>query len=195
MMGGVSPRTRPEPAALRHVLVAGGTPGEWQAMSAERWGERLAMLAEHVSGAGGTWLTIHPIGPDPGPSDPRSDAPATWPQGPFDVGGVNVVVRCEADARGRMSTVLAELADAGATGETLTESELGAAFASPAPIEPDLAILFGPDDVLPLSLSWELAYAEVVFIPAGWVDVDPIVVKSAVAEYFTRNRRFGGVDG
>ena len=25
--------------------------------------------------------------------------------------------------------------------------------------------------------------------------VDPIVVKSAVAEYFTRNRRFGGVDG
>jgi undecaprenyl pyrophosphate synthase len=54
-------------------------------------------------------------------------------------------------------------------------------------------VLFGPDDTLPSSLSWELAYAEVVFIAASWCEVDPIVVKSAVAEYFTRNRRFGAV--
>ena len=71
---------------------------------------------------------------------------------------------------------------------------LGAALLEPAPCEPDLAVLFGPADVLPRSLSWELAYAEVVFIPGSWCDVDPIVVKAAVAEYFTRNRRFGGVD-
>jgi undecaprenyl diphosphate synthase len=70
---------------------------------------------------------------------------------------------------------------------------MGAAFCAPAPVEPDLAVLFGPDDTLPSSLSWELAYAEVVFIAASWCDVDPIVVKAAVAEYFTRNRRFGAV--
>lgn len=180
-------------------------------MSAEQWSERLAMLAEHVSGAGGSWLTVRPIGPDAadllGPAGPGV-APAVagrdseaaghrstpWPVVPVEIDGVTVVVSCEADARRRMASVLASLAAAG-VGSTLTEAELSTAFALPAPCEPDLAVLLGRDDELPRSLSWELAYAEVVFIPAPWTEVDPIVVKAAVAEYFTRNRRFGGVDG
>jgi hypothetical protein len=165
-------------------------------MSAEAWIERLAMLADHASGAGATWLTVRPMGADPlgQPGEPdRAAGPPPWPTRPVTIGGVTVVVDDEADARRRMATVLAGLAAQGVTGATLTEEQLGAALADPAPVEPDLAVLFGPDDTLPSSLSWELAYAEVVFIPASWCEVDPIVVKAAIAEYFTRNRRFGAV--
>ncbi len=192
MMVDVPSRARPEPAGLRHVLVAGGTPAEWWSMPPEHWIERLTMLAEHVSGAGGTWLSVHPMGPDRPPIGIGADQPPPWPTEPIALDGVRVLVRCEPDARRRMESVLSTLL---ASGAALTEAELGAEFARPAPCEPDLVVLFGPDDELPRSLSWELAYAEVVFIPAGWAEVDPIVVKSAVTEFFTRNRRFGGVDG
>jgi undecaprenyl pyrophosphate synthase len=134
-------------------------------------------------------------GDRPGQASGPAAAPEArpWPVDPVTIGGVTVVVDDEADARRRMEAVLAALVDRGATSATLTEQQLGAAFADPAPVEPDLAVLFGPADTLPSSLSWELAYAEVVFIDASWCDVDPIVVKAAVAEYFTRNRRFGAV--
>jgi undecaprenyl diphosphate synthase len=186
-------RAEPEPLGLQHVLVAGGTPADWWSMSPEAWGERLAMLADHASGAGASWLTVRPMGADrSGRAATEGDAPP-WPRDPVTIGGVTVVVDDEADARRRMEAVLAGLVARGATAANLTEQQLGAALADPAPVEPDLAVLFGPDDTLPPSLSWELAYAEVVFIAASWCDVDPIVVKAAVAEYFTRNRRFGAV--
>ncbi len=161
-------------------------------MTPEAWRERLAMLADHASGAGATWLTVRPLVDDRA-ATPAAPGPAPWPVEPLTIGSVTVIVDDEADARRRMESVLAGLAGEGVDAATLTEEQLGAAFAAPAPVEPDLAVLFGPDDTLPSSLSWELAYAEVVFIAASWCDVDPIVVKAAVAEYFTRNRRFGAV--
>jgi hypothetical protein len=190
----VPTRPRIEPAGLRHVIVAGGTPGSWWSMSPEVWAERLSMLAEHVSGAGGSWLTVCPMHTDDEPLAAVAGVPP-WPEQPSEIDGVHVIVRCEPDARRRMHAVLTSLAGSTVKASAITESELDAAFALPAPCEPDLAVLFGPDDELPRSLSWELAYAEVVFIPASWTEVDAIVVKAAVAEYFTRNRRFGGVDG
>jgi hypothetical protein len=195
MMADMPRRAQPEPLGLLHVLVAGGTPAEWRSMSPEAWHERLTMLADHASGAGAAWLTVRPMGDDPpgaAAAEPVA-GPAPWPAAPVTVGSVTVVVDDEADARRRMGSVLAGLAANGVAAATLTEEQLGAAFAAPAPVEPDLAVLFGPDDTLPTSLSWELAYAEVVFISASWCEVDPIVVKAAVAEYFTRNRRFGAV--
>lgn len=161
-------------------------------MTPEAWAERLAMLADHAGGAGATWLTVRPMHADrPGP--PAPSGPQPWPSGPVEIGGVRVLVDAEADARRRMSAVLSGLAARGVTAATLGEEQLRAAFAEPAPVEPDLAVLFGPEHTLPSSLSWELAYAEVVFVDAPWGDVDPTVVKAAVAEYFTRNRRFGAV--
>lgn len=183
-------RAQPEPLGLQHVLVAGGTPGDWHSMSSDAWSERLSMLADQVSGAGASWLTVRPFGPGQPVAGPGE---VTWPTEPTVVGGVTVVVDGEADARRRMAAVVAGLAADGVTGAALTEEVLAAAIARPAPHEPDLAVLLGPDDTLPRSLSWELAYAEVVFIDVSWCEVDPIVVKSAVAEYFTRNRRFGAV--
>lgn len=184
-------RAQPEPVGLRHVLVVGGTPADWWSMTSDAWSERLAMLADQAGGAGAAWLTVRPFGPGrPVPAD-GIDPP--WPVGPTTVAGVTVVVDGEADARVRMVAVVAGLVADGVAPAAITEETLGAALARPAPFEPDLAVLFGPDDTLPASLSWELAYAEVVFIDAPWAEVDPIVVKAAVAEYFTRNRRFGAV--
>lgn len=187
----MSRRTRAEPLALRHVLVAGGTSADWWSMTSEAWNVRLAMLADQASSGGAAWLTVRPFGPGGPVPLPAGEPP--WPQEPTVVGGVTVVVDAEADARGRMATVLARLVADHVRPEAVTDDLLAAAFAHPAPDEPDLAVLLGPDDTLPASLSWELAYAEVVFIDAAWNDVDPIVVKAAVAEYFTRNRRFGAV--
>jgi undecaprenyl diphosphate synthase len=192
----VPSRAVSEPAGLQHVLVAGGTPSEWSAMSVEVWNERLTMLADQVGGAGASWLTVRPMGPDHVPTAPliAAGVAVSWPTSVVELGGVSVAVEAEADAHHRMESVLADLSRRGVTAATLDEQVLGAALLHPAPCEPDLVVLLGPEDVLPRSLSWELAYAEVVFIDATWTDVDPIVVKAAIAEYFTRNRRFGGVN-
>lgn len=164
-------------------------------MPVEVWNERLTMLADQVGGAGASWLTVRPMGPDaPGQASTAPGAEVPWPETVVTLGGVSVVVDAEAEAHHRMESVLADLAGRGITAAMLDERVLSAALLHPAPCEPDLAVLLGPEHVLPRSLSWELAYAEVVFIDATWSEVDPTVVKAAIAEYFTRNRRFGGVN-
>ena len=45
---------------------------------------------------------------------------------------------------------------------------MAAALYEPADSEPDLVVVLGPSTQLPPSLVWELAYAELVFIPVGW---------------------------
>lgn len=41
-------------------------------------------------------------------------------------------------------------------------------------------------------MLWQSAYAELMFIPEAWPDVDRIVLWRAVEDYARRNRRFGG---
>ena len=43
-------------------------------------------------------------------------------------------------------------------------------------------------------LLWESAYAELVFQDVLWPDYGEEALKAAVAEYRTRDRRFGGVE-
>lgn len=41
-------------------------------------------------------------------------------------------------------------------------------------------------------MLWQSAYAELMFIPEAWPDVDRVVFWRAVEDYARRNRRFGG---
>ncbi|MCL6423628.1 isoprenyl transferase [Brachybacterium sp. JHP9] len=41
-------------------------------------------------------------------------------------------------------------------------------------------------------LLWEAAYAELVFVPELWPDVDRVVLWRAITEYARRDRRYGG---
>ena len=54
--------------------------------------------------------------------------------------------------------------------------------------------MLGPPTQLPPSLVWELAYAELVFIPVAWSDFGAGDLAAAVADFAGRRRRFGGLD-
>ncbi len=42
-------------------------------------------------------------------------------------------------------------------------------------------------------LMWQAAYSELVFVPIHWPDFDKAALEGAIAEYATRERRFGGL--
>ena len=79
-------------------------------------------------------------------------------------------------------------------GEPINEATVAAVLYEPADTEPDLVVVLGPPVRLPPSLVWELAYAELVFVDAGWFDLDGSHLAMAIAEFGLRRRRFGGLD-
>ena len=76
----------------------------------------------------------------------------------------------------------------------ITEATVNAALYGAAESEPDLLVVLGPPIELPPSLVWELAYAELVFIPVAWSDFGAGDLAAAVVDFAGRRRRFGGLD-
>src|SRR5579871_6072443 len=60
-------------------------------------------------------------------------------------------------------------------------------------IEVDVLIRTGGEKRLSDFLLWECAYAELVFTPVMWPDFTPAELGAAVAEFHSRQRRFGTV--
>jgi undecaprenyl diphosphate synthase len=63
----------------------------------------------------------------------------------------------------------------------------------PATPEVDLLIRTGGERRLSDFMLWECAYAELVFTPCYWPDFGPDDLATAIREYGTRQRRFGGL--
>jgi undecaprenyl diphosphate synthase len=59
----------------------------------------------------------------------------------------------------------------------------------------DLLIRTGGEQRLSDFLLWECAYAELVFTPLPWPEFGAEALRTAVAEFGRRERRFGGVGG
>jgi undecaprenyl diphosphate synthase len=79
------------------------------------------------------------------------------------------------------------------TAETLTEARFeGALSTAPAPA-PDLIIRTSGEQRLSNFLLWECAYAELVFQDVYWPDYGAEPLRAALAEFETRQRRYGGV--
>ena len=57
----------------------------------------------------------------------------------------------------------------------------------------DLLIRTGGEQRLSDFLLWECAYAELVFVDAGWPDFDEQAFNAALEEFDRRERRFGGL--
>ena len=57
----------------------------------------------------------------------------------------------------------------------------------------DLLIRTGGEQRISNYLLWQIAYAELEFIPEAWPDFTPEVLKRCVDEYYGRDRRFGGI--
>ena len=58
---------------------------------------------------------------------------------------------------------------------------------------PDLLIRTGGEERISNFLLWQCAYAEFVFVPEFWPDFSAEIFARAVAEYGSRERRFGGL--
>ena len=188
---------------LVHVVVCGGTPGEWSGMSPEDWRERFETIARGVEEVGTRWVTVFPHhGTEPSQGATRSALGRTegveqvegggsvrhvWSRGP----GVSVVVDTEPDGHVRFARVVEALRS---TCPGFDEDELSRALSFPVGVQPDLVLILGPPDELPSSLVWELAYSELVFLDIAWKDLKAVHLEMAIDDFNRRHRRFGGLD-
>ena len=78
--------------------------------------------------------------------------------------------------------------------ETSDEAVFASYLSTAAGPPPDLIIRTSGERRLSNFLLWEAAYAELVFQDVMWPDYGPEALKSALEDYRTRERRFGGVD-
>jgi undecaprenyl diphosphate synthase len=79
-------------------------------------------------------------------------------------------------------------------GRPLDRDSLTAALAGDQAVPPlDLLIRSGGEQRLSDFLLWEAAYAELYFTPCLWPDFDAAELLKALAEFYRRDRRFGGL--
>ena len=78
-----------------------------------------------------------------------------------------------------------------AQGEAITEQSLDAALALAHVPDPDLLIRTGGERRLSNFLLWQAAYSELFFSDKLWPDFDDAALDEAIADYASRERRFG----
>ena len=98
------------------------------------------------------------------------------------------------DYGGRAEIVEAarRLLESGADPADLGEEALAAQLYAPELPDPDLLIRTSGELRLSNFLLWQLAYAELVFVETLWPDFGDDDLRSALADYASRRRRFGG---
>jgi hypothetical protein len=180
-------------SGLRHVMVVGGTLRDWADLGDARWSERVDVLGRTAGAAGASWLTLRAYENGVDPVELKSwtrtvEVPAN--HGDAEHHTVDVVVDPCGDGRVRFAEAMGRLARE----DAVTEETVAAVLYDPADVEPDLVLVLGPSTQLPPSLVWELAYAELVFMPVPWDLLGPDHLVSAIADLSGRNRRFGGLD-
>jgi undecaprenyl diphosphate synthase len=172
------------PGDLRHVVIVGGRLAEWNAFGQAAWRERMVAFAKVVEHAGATWLTVRPLDRT---APPHGGTPASITR----IGRCTCVVDPQTDGRQRVIGAINVLRR---DGRVLNDANLAEVVNAPAPCDPDLAIILGPDTDLPSTLVWELAYCELVYLDVPWSHLRSEELESAIAEFAGRHRRFGGLD-
>ncbi|WP_058234162.1 isoprenyl transferase [Devriesea agamarum] len=74
----------------------------------------------------------------------------------------------------------------------ITEKSIAAHLADPEMPDVDLFLRTSGEQRTSNFLLWQAAYAEFVFCPELWPDVDRTVLWRAISEYAQRDRRYGG---
>ena len=174
-------------SSLRHIVVAGGSIEEWRSFDAPQWQNRLESLARAGKASGARFISVHPY--DMGPTESSNLAQCVEMPEHLIIDGVQVTTHPHSDGRMRLCSVLGAWDES----QEITELSLDAVLFGEAG-EPDLVVVLGPPDRLPRSLMWELAYSEIVFIDRSWADLHSADIEIAIAEFASRQRRFGGVD-
>ena len=98
------------------------------------------------------------------------------------------------DYGGRAEIVEAarRIAESGAEPDDIDEALVASHLYAPEMPDPDLLIRTSGELRISNFLLWQLAYAELVFVDRWWPDFGEVELRSALEEYATRRRRFGG---
>jgi undecaprenyl diphosphate synthase len=94
--------------------------------------------------------------------------------------------------RAELADAAKRLIQAGITPEEIDEDTFARALYEPDLPDPDLLIRTAGDQRISNFLLWQLAYAELVFVETLWPDFGAADLRSALVEYASRERRFGG---
>ncbi len=111
--------------------------------------------------------------------------------------GLNLVVAFNYGGRGEITRALGRILekveageiDARDIDEDLVEEHLDTAGIP----GPDLVIRTSGEERLSNFLTWQSAYAELVFVDTYWPDFSPGHLRAAIDEFTRRERRFGGL--
>jgi len=180
----MSPVAADSAVELRHIAVVGGLLSEWNALGVAGWRERISDFGKVADHTGAKWLSIRPLDRI---APPDGGVPASITR----VGRCTGVVDPQTDGRRRLVEAINVLHR---DGRPISDANIAEIVNAPAPCDPDLAIIVGPDSDLPLTLVWELAYCELVFVEVPWMSLRGADLERAVAEFAGRHRRFGGLD-
>ncbi len=77
--------------------------------------------------------------------------------------------------------------------KNITEADISANLYTANCPDPDLIVRTGGDTRISNFLLWQSAYAEYYFTDVLWPDFSPKDVHAAIAAFYSRRRRFGGV--
>ncbi len=76
----------------------------------------------------------------------------------------------------------------------ITEQDLNSALYTSICPDPDLIVRTGGDLRISNFLLWQAAYSELYFTDTLWPDMTEKEVDKAIADFYSRKRRFGGLD-
>jgi Putative undecaprenyl diphosphate synthase len=176
-------------STLAHVMIVAGTSRQWDLVDEDQWHEQAEALGSVVAAAGGSWVTLRAYeGEDSGGDGATTDRPRR--ELAVANGRCTVIIDPVSDGRERFAEEMRRLPP----GVRVDEKSVAGVLYEPADVEPDLVLILGPPTRLPPSLVWELAYGELVFLPVGFDELGAEHVASALDDYSTRRRRFGGLD-
>jgi len=109
---------------------------------------------------------------------------------------LTLVVALNYGSRSEIASAARELAEEAAAGKrdlaSIDEQAIGKALETADLPELDLLIRTSGEVRLSNFLLWQAAYAELLFVDTLWPDFDAAAFNSALAQFASRQRRFGG---
>ena len=104
---------------------------------------------------------------------------------------MTLVLAISYSARWELTHAMQEIAREGIAAEDITEDMVSAHLQTTFMPDPELLIRTGGEQRVSNYLLWQIAYAELYFCDTFWPDFDQKALHLAIADYQSRERRFG----
>jgi undecaprenyl diphosphate synthase len=105
---------------------------------------------------------------------------------------INLWVAFDYGGRAELVEATRRIVESGVDAGEIDENVFAANLYAPDLPDPDLLIRTSGELRVSNFLLWQLAYSELVFVDKLWPDFDERDLRSALADYASRRRRFGG---